>query len=94
MSGRIKAFYRGWDITVRCMHTQRTGGPGSVPSTYTASALAVLRDKEDSDNWIDARSQRTTATDRVFENQSSCAETLLEEVKILIDAMRKPGSRQ
>ena len=92
MSGKIKTFYRGWDITVRCLKLPRPGpGPGPDPAkAYTASALATLRDKADADNWVDSRSQRSTAAHRMFDTTSGCAEALLAEVKILIDSMRKP----
>ncbi len=90
VSGKIKTFYRGWDITVRCLKFRRPGRQAEAAEGYTASALAVLRDKDDGPNWVDSRSQRSTAVHRMFDSTAGCAEALLAEVKVLIDSMRKP----
>ena len=87
MSGKIKTFYRGWES--RSLKFKHPGHPAEAGQAYTASALAVLRDKDDAPNWIDSRSQRSTAVHRMFDNTAGCAEALLAEVKVLIDSMRK-----
>ncbi|MES2899873.1 MAG: hypothetical protein V4723_09105 [Pseudomonadota bacterium] len=93
MNGKIRTHYRGWDISVRCLTTRAEHDTAPFPA-YTATAVAVLRNPAEADDWIDSRIQRSTLTDRVFDTTANCAAALLAEVKILIDSIRRhPPSR-
>lgn len=90
MPDTLKMSYDGWDITVRCLrfHAPRNLGEGSKHS-YTASGRAVRQSNEGDASWTDSRPQVATLGGRIFDTTATCAEVLMAEMTVLIDALRK-----
>lgn len=95
MTDTLKMRYDGWDITVRCLrfHSPQNHGQGGKHS-YTASGRAVRHSAEDDGDWTDARPQVATLSGRIFDSTATCAEVLMAEMTVLIDALRKERVRE
>lgn len=90
MSETLKTSYEGWDITVRCLRfrspvNQRAGHGAS----FTASGRAVLRSADSEREWTDSRPQVVTLGGRIFDTTATCAQVLLAEITVLIDALKR-----
>lgn len=81
--------YLGWEITVRCTACLRPIDEVQSVRRYTASAIAILISLESGKDWIDPRAQVLDLGERCFATERLCANTLLAEVKELIDALRR-----
>lgn len=89
MSGILKASYDGWDITVRCLKFRARANTGGDGASFTASGRAVRHDAANDQDWIDARPQVVTLGGRIFDTTATCAMVLLEEMTIMLDALKK-----
>lgn len=81
--------YRGWDIAIHC--TRRAVATDEDPrnATFTASAPLTLREGMCASEWVDSRIQVISLGNRFFATGLQCTETLLTEIKELIDALRR-----
>lgn len=89
MGGTLKATYLGWDITIRCLKFRP---PASMPGSgdrFTASGHAVLQDTASDGDWIDARIQVLSLHGKIYCTAAACAEVLLAEMRVLLDALRR-----
>ncbi len=94
MAGTMRTHYKGWDITVRCLKFRAHANTRGVQSSFTASGRAVLGDPSGNAEWTDARPQTVTLGGRIFDSTATCAEVLLAEIQIMIDALKRaPGKR-
>ncbi|MEJ7805578.1 MAG: hypothetical protein WKG03_06620, partial [Telluria sp.] len=90
MCDTLRTSYEGWDITVRCLRFragsgERNGNSGS----FTASGRAVLKNAAEERAWTDSRPQVVTLGGRIFDTTASCAQVLLAELTVLIDALKR-----
>ena len=93
MSETLKTTYEGWDITVRCLRSDSPANQraGNGPS-FTASGRAVLRRTDSERDWTDSRPQVVTFGGRIFDSTATCAQVLLAEITVLIDALKRGRS--
>ena len=90
MCDTLKTSYEGWNITVRCMrfNAASNGGDGNSGS-FTASGRAVLKNADEERAWTDSRPQVVTLGGRIFDTTATCAQVLLAELTVLIDALKR-----
>lgn len=88
MNQTVHRQYRGWDITIR-FSLRNLPGDNAAPDAFSAAAEAELQAAENPADWIDARMQLVTTGNRSFSNGQDCSDALLDDVKELIDALRK-----
>ena len=90
MSETMRTSYEGWDITVRCLRFRAPANQGEGNSaSFTASGRAVLRHADGDRHWTDSRPQVVTLGGRIFDTTATCAQVLLAEITILIDALKR-----
>ena len=89
MSDTLKTSYAGWDIKVRCLQFR---SPASQRASFTASGRAVLRNADRERDWTDSRPQVVTLRGRIFDTTATCAQVLLAEITVLIDALKRAGN--
>lgn len=88
MCQTVQREFRGWTITIR-ISRRNLPGDNAAPDAYTAAAEAELQPGEDPADWIDPRMQVVTTGNRSFPTGAECSEALFDDVKDLIDALRK-----
>jgi hypothetical protein len=88
MSYTETVLYRGWNITVR--YLKHSNSDPQAARSYTARAFAFLNDASDERFWTDVHPQTLTIINSVFLSNKVCAQTLLAQIMVLIDALRKP----
>ena len=90
MSETLRTSYQGWDITVRCLRFRSPANQGAGnQACYTASGRAVLHDVDGERDWTDSRPQVVTLGGRIFDTTATCAQVLLAEITVLIDALKR-----
>ncbi len=89
MGATLRASYEGWDITVRCLKFRAKANTGGNGASFTASGRAVRRDAANDADWVDARPQVVTLGGRIFDTTATCAQVLLGEMTVLLDALKK-----
>lgn len=87
MCHTVQRTYLGWDVTIRCSTRTPTSDPFKT-ATYTAMAVAELRDEEDPSKWVDSRMQVINTGNQSFGAAGHCVDKLFDEVKELIDALK------
>ena len=88
MSNTETVHYRGWNITGRCL--KHSNSDPQAAASYTARAFAFLNDASDESFWTNVHPQTSTIINSVFISNKACAQTLLAQIKVLIDTLRKP----
>ncbi len=90
MSDTLRTSYEGWDITVRCLRFRSPANRAAGnEASFTASGRAVLSNTDAERNWTDSRPQVVTLGGRIFDTTATCAQVLLAEITVLIDALKK-----
>lgn len=90
MSDTMRTSYEGWDITVRCLRFRSPANRAAGDeASFTASGRAVLNNVAAERNWTDSRPQVVTLGGRIFDTTATCAQVLLAEITVLIDALKK-----
>lgn len=59
------------------------------PSKYMSVATAELDPDQNAGDWVDPRVQMLDTGARVFKSHTRCIDELFDEVKELIDALRR-----
>jgi hypothetical protein len=89
MASTLKTTYQGWHITVRCLKFRARANTGGNADSYTASGRAVRENDAADGDWTDARPQVATLGGRIFNTTGSCAQVLLAEMTVMLDALKK-----
>lgn len=90
MPKSLRVSYQGWDITVCCTPCPKSLRQILSPSKYSAVGHArLMAASENSHAWIDPRPQTVTLGARQFDSPEECTELLLNDIKLLIDVLRK-----
>lgn len=88
MRDTVRTSYQGWKIIATCL--KHEDSDPRAARRFTARAFAVLPAGENHDNWCDARTQTTAIVDHIFVSAAACSETLVCQIKLVIDNLRKP----
>ena len=89
MRDTVRTSYHGWNIVATCLKHEDSD-PGAARH-FTARAFAVLPAGEDHDDWCDASTQTTAIVDHIFVSAAACSDTLVSQIKMVIDRLRKPA---
>jgi hypothetical protein len=89
MGSTLKTTYEGWHITVRCLKFRARANTGGNANSFTASGRAVRENQAEDGEWTDARPQVVTLGGRIFDTTANCAQVLLAEMTVMLDALKK-----
>jgi hypothetical protein len=89
MTGKLKTNYRGWNIAVKCEQQPVSVGVTAEPERFTATGHAILHDALDYHAWVDWRPQIVTLGERIFDSSALSIDALLDEIRMLIDALKR-----
>jgi hypothetical protein len=93
MANACRETYKGWDVQVFCTHQARHWLSLKHTRRFSAVGLATLReDLSAATDWIDPRPQTVTLGERVFATGVQCTDVLMDEIKMLIDALQREKS--
>lgn len=88
MRDTVRTSYHGWNIIATCL--KHEDSDPCAARRFTARAFAILPAGADHDKWCDASTQTTAIVDHVFTSTALCSEALVEQIKHVIDNLRKP----
>ena len=88
MRDTIRTSYQGWHIVATCL--KHDDSNPQAERRFTARAFAVLPESEGQDSWRDAGTQTTSIVNRIFLSAAACSDTLVTQMKEVIDNLRTP----